>query len=282
MNKKEALDVLGLSGDPSTSEIKKAYRKASSKAHPDKGGSDEQMSKINQARDVLEKGESIDAHYSHSYGSNDEINEFFRQREEAHRRARASGPDFRTSISISLQEAYDGCTKKISVPNMKAISVGIPEGVVHGQSIILRGKGGKRKSEEGVDGDLYVFVLISDHESIDLHENGTTSSVVSLSLEDAMAGVKIPVRTLAGSVIVTIPKATQSGTTLRIPKHGSKVRCRFTGQVTKQDHHIICEVRIPTLEEFHKKWRAIDDELEKDLQELESSQHSGPSGDGDS
>lgn len=46
-------ETLGVARDATPEQIKAAYRKASKKAHPDKGGSDEAMAAVNQAHDVL-------------------------------------------------------------------------------------------------------------------------------------------------------------------------------------------------------------------------------------
>lgn len=53
MKREEALDILGLSGNPSPDEIKDAHHKMMLKVHPDQGGSDYFASKLNQARDIL-------------------------------------------------------------------------------------------------------------------------------------------------------------------------------------------------------------------------------------
>lgn len=53
MTRQEALDVLGLSGNPDPAEIKDAHHKMMLKVHPDQGGSDYFASKLNQARDIL-------------------------------------------------------------------------------------------------------------------------------------------------------------------------------------------------------------------------------------
>lgn len=53
--KQEALEILSLSGTFDEDELKKAYRRASSKYHPDKGGSTEDMQKVNASYELLQK-----------------------------------------------------------------------------------------------------------------------------------------------------------------------------------------------------------------------------------
>ncbi|MFC7050864.1 hypothetical protein [Emcibacter nanhaiensis] len=53
MAREEALEVLGLKGHPTVTEIKEAHHKLIRKIHPDQGGSDYLAMKINDARDVL-------------------------------------------------------------------------------------------------------------------------------------------------------------------------------------------------------------------------------------
>ncbi|VAW06326.1 hypothetical protein MNBD_ALPHA01-1668 [hydrothermal vent metagenome] len=53
MTREEALDILGLSGNPDALEIRDAHHKMMLKMHPDQGGSDYFASKLNQARDIL-------------------------------------------------------------------------------------------------------------------------------------------------------------------------------------------------------------------------------------
>ena len=58
MTREEALSILGLPATYDAEELKKAYRKASSLNHPDRGGSTAMMQKVNQANDLLTKSAS--------------------------------------------------------------------------------------------------------------------------------------------------------------------------------------------------------------------------------
>ncbi|MDG1709435.1 MAG: hypothetical protein P8H03_11770 [Emcibacteraceae bacterium] len=53
MTRKEALEILELSGAPTPDEIKAAHHKLMKKIHPDQGGSGYFAAKLNQAKDIL-------------------------------------------------------------------------------------------------------------------------------------------------------------------------------------------------------------------------------------
>ncbi len=51
--RKDALEILGLSGEVNDKDIKTAYKKLMAKVHPDHEGSEWMAAKLNQARDIL-------------------------------------------------------------------------------------------------------------------------------------------------------------------------------------------------------------------------------------
>lgn len=132
-------EILGVSRDASIEEIKKAYRRLARKYHPDLNPGDKVAEKkfkeINEAYEVLsdpkkreqydrfgktafegfEGGQGFEGFSTRGFdfGFEDVFSDFFRafRQEDVPLR----GADISTSIDISLEEAYSGTTKSISI-----------------------------------------------------------------------------------------------------------------------------------------------------------------------
>ena len=57
MTEEESLEILGLKDDATPKQIKDAYKKLMTKVHPDHEGSEWMAAKLNQAKDLLLKGD---------------------------------------------------------------------------------------------------------------------------------------------------------------------------------------------------------------------------------
>jgi len=158
MEKKDYYDILGISKDASKEEIKKAYRKLALKYHPDKNpdkSAEEKFKEISEAYAVLHDDEKrryydeyghagIDQRYSYEdifrgadfgeifrgmgfdfdFGFNDIFERFFGHRVGFERRARRTkGADLRYDIQISLEDAYHGLEKNISIPRTETCTL---------------------------------------------------------------------------------------------------------------------------------------------------------------
>lgn len=144
------------------------------------------------------------------------------------------GQDLKTEFDMSLEEAYNGTARIISIGDQK-IRVRTKPGAYDGQSLRIKGKG-----QNG--GDLYVNLRVRPHGQYERQGNDLQQTI-SVDLYDAVLGGKATVETLSGSLRVTIPKGTQGGRTLRLKGKGMPIYGR-DGE--HGDMLIQMNVRIPT------------------------------------
>jgi len=123
------------------------------------------------------------------------------------------GQDFQADLTISLADAYHGTEAMLTLDG-ESIKATIPPGVKDGQTLRIKGKGGKGSGGQE-PGHLYMKVTIKpdstfERKGDDLHCD------VHVPLYSALLGGKIAVATLKGTVHITIPKGSQNGKVLRL------------------------------------------------------------------
>jgi len=143
-------------------------------------------------------------------------------------RSRASrGADVEAELMVTLEEAFSGATRRISlrktnpidgVEKTHTINVKIPAGVREGQRIRLGGQGQPSPSG-GPAGDLFLRARFAQHpyftvKDSDLHYE------LNLAPWEAALGALVEVPTLKGTARVTVKPGTQSGQQLRLKGHG--------------------------------------------------------------
>ena len=138
--------------------------------------------------------------------------------------ASIKGQDLSAEISISMEEAFRGCTRIIELAGKK-MRINLDQGIRDGQTIRLKGKGGAG-GQGGPAGDLYITIRVSDHpdyrrEGDDLYKD------VPVEVYTAMLGGEQEIDTISGKYKLKIPPGTDSGTTFRLkgrgfPKYGDK------------------------------------------------------------
>ena len=134
-------------------------------------------------------------------------------------RRSARGADVQHELEIPFQSAVTGGEARLRMrrPNGKeeTITVKIPPGIEHGQTIRLRGQG-----EQGArPGDLLITVRVGSHPHF--RRKGLDLEVgVPVTLQEAALGAKVDVPTPHGVITVKIPPATSSGKRLRIKGQG--------------------------------------------------------------
>ncbi len=153
------------------------------------------------------------------------------------------GQDQQTDITISLQEAYLGAAKTITLQTtepgsprqqLKQYEVKIPPGVTEGARVRLAGQG-RSGMAGGKPGDLLLRVHIAPHPVFRLERQDLFVDV-SITPWEAVLGAKVDVPTLDGPVKMTLPAGTQGNQRFRIrgkgfPKRGEKGDLYATVQI---------------------------------------------------
>lgn len=235
-------DILGVTKEATSDEIKRAYRKLASQHHPDKGGDKAKFQEIQSAYDTLSdpaKRQQYDMPHSgfrefqfNSAGMNHpDISEIFRSfgfgggdpfgqfRQPQPRRNK----DLRIEIPVPLVATLEEQTKTVSVATTNGdrttVEVKIPRGVTHGTNIRYSGLGDNLFNTIP-RGDLYVQFNV--HKAENFIANGIDLyTQVSVNCLLAITGGSVFVTGLDGKTFeVTIPSGTQSGTRFRLPNQG--------------------------------------------------------------
>ena len=283
-------EILGVKRDASQEEIQKAYRTLAKKLHPDLNPgnkqAEEQFKAVAAAYDLIgdaerrarfDRGE-IDAsgaerpqrrYYrdfadaspgAHPYQSDAGFADFaaedlfgglFGERDRTTVRMR--GQDLNYRLALEFLEAVNGSVRQVVLPDGSELKVTIPAGTRDGQILRLRGKG--RPGIGGApSGDALIEIEVRPHplftrKGDDIHVE------LPISLKEAVLGGKIDVPTPTGTVSMTLPKWSNTGSVLRLK--GKGVARKDAG---RGDEYVSLKVVMPArpdpeLEKLLAQWR---------------------------
>lgn len=265
MEYKDYYTILGVDRNAPQEAIKRAYKKLARKYHPDvskEADAEARFKEINEAYHVLKDPDKRKAYDQlgsqwqqgqefrpppdwefHSEGINPEelggfsdfFAEIFGNAAGGHfhtrqRNYRVRGQDLHASVEITLEEAFNGASRTLSllVPDIdgqgrmrqrkRQFTVQIPRGVREGQQIRLAGQGGAGMGG-GQPGDLYLEVRFAPHP---LFRAVGRDIFLDLPITpwEAALGASLDIPTLGGRVTMTIPPGSQSGRKLRLKGRG--------------------------------------------------------------
>ena len=220
--------ILGVANTATPDEIKKAYRKLASQHHPDKGGDKTMFQQVQEAYSVLsdpEKRRQYDNPMPNGFPGNFtvnaagfDINDIFSQIFNQQGMHRPSRQVFRTSVNVSLKDAYYGGSKVLELNTQtgkKVIDVKIPPGVTTGDQL---------RYDKIIDQAtlLIEFSVMPDlrfeRRGHDLYCN------VSISVLDLIAGTDIEFNTINDKTLkVHIKPKTQPYMHVKLPNYGMPI-----------------------------------------------------------
>lgn len=282
-------DLLGVPPTASAAEIQKAYRTLAKTFHPDLNPGDkaaeDKFKDISAAYNLLgdaEKRKRFDAgeidasgaerpqprYYrdfadtaeGNPYASSAAYSDFMEdesgfaellrraQRAQANRR----GEDMRYRLSIEFVEAITGANKRITLPDGGTLDVAIPPGMVDGQILRLKGKG-MPGAEKGGPGDALIEVEILPDARF-TREGDNITLELPISLSEAVLGGQIRVPTPTGDVTMSVPKGSNTGTTLRLRGKGAPRRDGGNGDELVKLKVVLPQPPDAELEAFVSGW----------------------------
>ena len=162
------------------------------------------------------------------------------------------GQDVAATMTITLNEAAHGGTRRVGLPNGKDLEVKIPAGVTDGQTIRLKGQG-TPAPHGGPPGDVLITVSVAPHPLFKV-EGQNLRLELPVTLYEAVLGAKVRVPTLDGAVELAIPANTSGGRTFRLKGKG------LPGKGSAGDLFATVKIVLPDgkdaeLEALMTKWR---------------------------
>lgn len=157
-----------------------------------------------------------------------------------------------------IRDKCPTCKGSGYVTKTEKLSVTIPAGIDHGQSVRLRGKGEPGKNG-GARGDLLVEVYVDRHPEFERHDIDIYS-LYHISFPRAALGGEVIIPTIDGEVAYTVKPGTQSGTRIRLRGKGVPT---LRNKNVRGNHYVDVIVDVPT--SLNKEQKALLEEFEETL-----------------
>ncbi|MBR2534630.1 MAG: DnaJ domain-containing protein [Hyphomicrobium sp.] len=163
------------------------------------------------------------------------------------------GQDLRYTLEVDLIEAATGAKKRVTLPEGGTLDLTVPEGVVDGQVLRLKGRGapGPAGAEAG---DALVEIKVKPHAQFKRQGDDILVDV-PITIDEAVLGAKVEIPTITGRVQLTIPKGTSSGKTFRLKGKGVKGKSGVVGDELVTVRIVLPETIDDSLSYFFSEWR---------------------------
>jgi DnaJ-class molecular chaperone len=236
--------ILGVAKNASEADIKKAFRTLAKKHHPDKHAGDaaaqKKFQEISGAYDILGDKEKRAQFDAGAIGADGNPRGFDPRQQGGFRQGNPFG---------------GGGTRRIVLQNGEQLDVKIPVGVKDGQVVRIKGRGGAGRGG-APNGDILLNVSVAPHPGMTRDGNDIRTDL-PITLKEAVLGGKVPVPTLTGTVSLSVPPNSNTGTMLRLKGKGIAAH----GTTPAGDLYVRLVVTLPAepdeaLRDFTSKWTA--------------------------
>jgi len=282
--------VLGITKTASEADVKKAYRKLARTYHPDLNPNDKEAERkfkeLNEANEVLSHKENrakYDKYGEHwkngeayeqaqnqqrsagqqraysgqqGYGQQD-YSDFFESMFSGGQQQRAAyrGQDYTTELHLELLDVLEDHKRTLTV-NGKNIRITVPAGVANGQTIKINNHGGKSVGN-GPTGDLFITFIINNNTAFH-RERADLFITQEIPLLTAVLGGSQLIKTLDGTVKLTLKQGTQNGTKVKLTGKGFP---KYKEAGSHGDLYVTYQVVVPDM--LSRKQKELYEELLK-------------------
>lgn len=265
--------ILGVARASSADEIRKAYRSLAKKNHPDlhpgDKASEARFKEIASAYGIVGDetkrakfdageidGTGADQHqhaprqsyrqhaeeqpgfkYERQWNGSDPEDDLFAELFRSRPGRKARGLDISYTLAVSFVDAVNGAKKRVAMADGRILDIAIPAGLMDGQTLRLRGQG-LPGIGGAMSGDVLVEIHVEPH-AMFRRDGNDIHAILPVTIGEVLSGAKVPVQTVLGTVKLTIPKGSNTGT---------KLRLRAKGIITKSgsgDHFVELRVILP-------------------------------------
>ncbi|MEP9355235.1 J domain-containing protein [Xanthobacter sp. KR7-65] len=161
------------------------------------------------------------------------------------------GADMEITLPVSFEEATQGASKRVGLPNGKQIDIKIAAGTREGHRMRLKGHG-EPSPMGGPAGDAYVTISYAAHPLFERDGDDLRQSL-DVALADAVLGAKVRVPTLTGAVELAIPAWTSGGRTFRLRGKGLPNATGGHGDLLARVNIVLPKEKDAALEDLMRK-----------------------------
>ena len=223
--------TLGVPKNADAKSIKHAYKKLASKHHPDKGGDEAEFKKVQSAYETLsnpQKRQEYDnpnpfggqgfSQQNRPFDMNDIFNGNSPFGDIFGSQRRQQRPMFRTTIQVSLKQAYSGSSHTVEMQTdagKKVVTINIPKGVQTGQQI--------RLDNVVPNGTLIVDFYVMPDFNFEVRGQNLFC-VHPISVLDLIVGTHFEFHTISDKKLrVTVQPQTQPDSQIKLTGHGMPI-----------------------------------------------------------
>jgi DnaJ-class molecular chaperone len=160
------------------------------------------------------------------------------------------GADVAYRLPVAFEDAAALHEQRVTLQGGKTVAIKLPRGVEEGTKIRLAGQG---QPGPGGNGDAIITISIKPHRFF-TRDGDNIRLDLPVRIDEALLGAKVKVPTVDGPVMLSIPKGSSSGRTLRLKGKGFTAK---NGERGDQLVTLMVDVPAsdPELTRFVEEWR---------------------------